>query len=102
MATTFGPNYTNNQYIINNQIVSGATLLASSFQTVLGDLNLMGYTIGASLGNYASFSAPFSQQDTIIGNIVAGYSAAVALLGNTSTSGDVGGIIYKYKNLGGF
>jgi hypothetical protein len=97
--STFGPNYTSNQNIINNQIVSGATILAQSFQTVLTDLNLSGYSMGSSLGSFASFSAPFDQNSTIIGNIIAGYSAAIAQIPNTT---DVGSLVYKYKNLGGF
>lgn len=98
--STFGPNYTNNQTIINNQIVSGATILAQSFQTVLTDLNLSGYSMGKSLGSFASFSAPFDQSGTVIGNIIAGYSAAISEI--STVTADVGSIIYKYKNLGGF
>lgn len=102
--STYGPSYAINQAIINNQIVSGATILASSFQQVLSDLNLSGYSMGLGIGDPAVFSAPFSPNTSIVGNIIAGYSAAVSLIGSTltQTPSDVGGLIYLYKNLGGF
>lgn len=99
--STFGPSYATNQTIINNQIVSGATILAQSFQSVLTDLNLSGYSMGQGIGDLASFSAPFSPSGTIVSNIVAGYSAAITQI-QLNTITDVGSIIYKYKNLGGF
>ena len=101
MATTFGPNYAVNAAYING-ITSGATVLAQNLNSVLADLNLSGYSLGVSMGNFASFGAPFSQNSTIIGNIIAGYSAAIALSSGQSSSTDVGSIVYKYKNLGGF
>lgn len=96
---TFGPNYSNNQTIINNQITSGSTILASSFQTVLSDLNLAGKTLGNFIGNSASFSAPFDPNGTLIGNIITAYEAAIAGL---TTAPDPGAVVYKYRNLGGF
>ena len=96
---TFGPNYTTNKAIIDNQITSGSTILASSFQTVLGDLNLAGNSMGAFIGNSASFSAPFDQNATLVENIKTAYQAAIAGL---TTAPDPGAVVYKYKNLGGF
>lgn len=100
MATTFGPNYSLNQQYINT-ITSGATILAQNINSVLGDLNLSGYSMGAVIGNFASFSAPFDQNGTIVSNILAGYSAAIASTA-VATNVDVGALVYKYKNLGGF
>lgn len=101
MGTSFGPNYSNNAALING-VVSGATILATNLNSVLTDLNLSGYSMGVSLGPWASFAAPFSQNLSIIENIIAGYTAAVSLVTGTTTSVDVGARIYKYKNLGGF
>jgi hypothetical protein len=101
MSTTFGPNYAANaQYI--NAITTGSTILAQNLNSVLGDLNLSGYSMGVSLGNWASFGAPFSQDSTLIGNIIIGYSSAISLITGQTASLDVGSIIYQYKNLGGF
>ncbi len=101
MGTTFGPDYAQNAAYIN-AITPGATILAQNINAVLSDLNISGYSLGVSMGNWASFGAPFSQNDTVIGNIIKGYSAAVSLITGQTTSLDVGSIIYQYKNLGGF
>lgn len=98
----FGPSYTLNQNIINQNIVAGATILASSFQTVLTNINAGVSAIGDAIGSYASFGTPFSQADTIIGNIITGYSNAIALASAAGSSTDPGALIYKYRNLGGF
>ena len=101
MGTTFGPNYPSNAAYINT-ITSGATILATNLNSVLTDLNLSGYSMGASMGDWASFGPPFSQNASLISNIIAGYSAAVSLVAGTTVSVDVGARIYKYKYLGGF
>ena len=101
MSTSFGPNYAANAAYIN-AITSGATILAQNLNSVLTDLNLSGYSMGVSMGNWASFGAPFSQNTSIIGNIIAGYSAAVSIITGQTATVDVGSIIYQYKNLGGF
>lgn len=89
-----------NQNLIDTQIVAGSTILASTLNSVLTNLNLTGFSMGTSLGNFSNFSAPFSEQATVIDNIVSGYNAAISLINTSGT--DPGALIYKHQNLGGF
>ncbi len=102
MSTTFGPNYSANQQIINT-MVSGATIFAIDFNSVLSNLNISSASMGSSIGDFAGFTfsgSPFSQATDLVTNIVAGYNSAVSQIPLIKT--DVGAIIYKHKNLGGF
>ncbi len=101
----FGPSYAQNKPLID-KMVTGATIFAEDFYTVLTDLNFTSTSMGASLGDFSKFGTtfagaitlPFSQTTDVVSNIIAGYSAAISSI----LTEDVGSKVYKYRNLGGF
>lgn len=97
-SITFGPNYNNNNTIINNNIASGQVISATDFQTVLNNLNASGKSMGDYMGDYGSFAAPFSSNATLVQNITAGYSAALDVIGSMPTATN----LFLYRNYGGF
>lgn len=84
---TFGPNYSGNQAKIDNNIVAGATILATVLRDIFTNLNASGASVGSVIGDTANFTAPFNVNGTLVENIITGYNAAIS---GITTQIDVG------------